>query len=166
VEEFVRGGGTLVAIGSSAKWAIDLMKLPIVDVTTTPEAKEFNCPGSVLRTIPQGTSAFTSDLDESVNVFFSSGQAFRDMSDKERGESHSEKTKTEYLLRYAPTRLLVSGWIAKPEAISDQGAWVRVTHGQGAVHLFGFRPQYRGWSQASFQLLFRAILFESRGNGK
>ena len=58
------------------------------------------------------------------------------------------------------------GWIAKPEAISDQGAWVRAMHGQGAVHLFGFRPQYRGWSQASFQLLFRALLFESRGATK
>jgi hypothetical protein len=43
---------------------------------------------------------------------------------------------------------------------------VRATHGQGAVHLFGFRPQYRGWSQASFQLLFRALLFESRGATK
>jgi len=37
---------------------------------------------------------------------------------------------------------------------------VRVEHGKGAVHLFGFRPQYRGWSQAAFQLLFRALLLE------
>jgi hypothetical protein len=26
------------------------------------------------------------------------------------------------------------------------------------VHLFGFRPHYRGWSQATFHLLFRAAL--------
>jgi hypothetical protein len=163
VEAFVRGGGTLVAIGSSTKWAIDLLKLPLVDVTAAPEAKEFNCPGSVLRTIPQPGSVFTSDLDESVCVFFSRGQAFRDMTDKERADSKSEKTKVDHLLRYAPTRLLVSGWIAKSEVIEERSAWVRAAYGQGAVHLFGFRPQYRGWSQASFQLLFRALLFESRG---
>jgi hypothetical protein len=166
VEEFVRGGGTLVAIGSSTKWAVDLLKLPIMDVTTTPEAKEFNCPGSVLRAVPQGTSAFTSDLDDSIAVFYSRGQAFREMTDKERADTGSEKTKVDFLLRYASTRLLVSGWIQKPEAIADRGAWVRATHGKGAVHLFGFRPQYRGWSQATFQLLFRAMLFEPRGASK
>src|SRR4029450_11043179 len=79
VEEFVRGGGNLVAVGSSAKGAIDLLKLPVVDATTTADAKEFSCPGSVLRTIPQGattpgTSALTSDLDDSIAVFFSRGQ--------------------------------------------------------------------------------------------
>jgi hypothetical protein len=168
VEEFVRGGGNLVAIGSSAKWAIDLMKIPLVDVAAVTDVKEFSCPGSVLRTIPQvtttpGTNALTSDLDDSVAVFFSRGQAFREMNDKERADTGSDRRKIDFLLRYAPTRLLLSGWIQKPETIADRGAWVRTTHGKGVVHLFGFRPQYRGWSQAAFQLLFRAMLFDARG---
>lgn len=158
VEEFVRAGGTLVAIGGSARWAIELCELPLVDVVA--ETKDFNCPGSVLRTIPQPGSAFTADLDESVDVFFARGQAFREMSEKERSESRREKRDVDVLSRYAPTRLLVSGWIQKPEAIEGQAAWVRVSHGRGAVHLFGFRPQYRGWSQGAFQLLFRALLLE------
>jgi hypothetical protein len=166
VEEFVRGGGNLVAVGSSTRWAIELMKLPVVDVATGADAKEFSCPGSVLRAIPQGNSAHVSDLDDSVAIFFSRGQAFREMTDKERTESGSEKRKVDFLLRYAPTRLLLSGWIAKPEIIADRGAWVRTAHGKGTVHLFGFRPQYRGWAQASFQLLFRAMLFDARGVSK
>ena len=64
------------------------------------------------------------------------------------------------LLRYAPTRLLLSGYIEEPETLAGHAAWVRAKHGEGAVHLFAFRPQYRGWSQASFQLLFRALLFD------
>lgn len=166
VEEFVRQGGTLIAVGGSTKWAIELMKLPIVDAASGADAKDFSCPGSVVRTIPQGTSPFTVDLDESVSVFFSRGQAFREMTDKERADTNSDKCKVDVLLRYAPTRLLVSGWVQKPEVIADRGAWVRTTHGQGAVHLFGFRPQYRGWSQSAFQLVFRALLFEPRGASK
>ena len=50
------------------------------------------------------------------------------------------------------------GWIRSPEAIEGEAAWLRVRHGEGALHLFGFRPQYRSWSQATFSLLFRAIL--------
>ncbi|MBL8859139.1 MAG: peptidase M14 [Planctomycetes bacterium] len=166
VEEFVRGGGTLIAVDNSARWVIDLMKLPIVDTTTGPEAKEFSCPGSVLRTVSSSTGPFTTDLDESVAVFFSRGQAFREMTDKERADSGAGKGGVETLLRFAPTRLLLSGWIQKPEVIADRGAWLRIKHGRGNVHVFGFRPQYRGWSQAAFQLLFRAILFESGAGSK
>jgi hypothetical protein len=163
VEEFVRGGGTLVAVGSSTRWAVDLLRLPVVDVTSGAEGKEFSCPGSLLRAVPHGSNAITSDLDETIAVFFSRGQAFREMTDKERGEASVDKRRVDVLLSYAPTRLLLSGWIQKPETIADRGAWVRTTYGDGSVHLFGFRPQYRGWSQATFQLLFRAILFDVRG---
>ena len=61
---------------------------------------------------------------------------------------------------YAPERVLLSGWIRQPEAIENRAAWVRAEVGDGAVHLFAFRPQYRGWSQSTFPLVFRAILFE------
>jgi len=166
VEEFVRAGGTLVAIGSSSKWAIDLLRLPLADALSEENAKSFSCPGSVLRAVPDAGNAFTADLGESIPIFFSRGQAWREMNEKERealGLAKAEK-KVEILLRYAPTRLLLSGWIKTPEAIAGKAAWVRVEHGRGAVHLFGFRPQYRGWSQAAFQLLFRAMLFETRGS--
>ena len=54
----------------------------------------------------------------------------------------------------------LSGWIKSPETIENQAAWVRARHGKGEVHLFGFRPQYRGWSQDAFELMYRAILLE------
>jgi hypothetical protein len=65
------------------------------------------------------------------------------------------------LLRYAPRRVLLSGWIRQPEVVEGKSAWVRAEHGEGAVHLFGFRPHYRGWTQGTFQLLFRAILLDA-----
>ena len=73
----------------------------------------------------------------------------------------NDDRKIQSLLRYAPTRLLLSGWIKSPEVIHGKDAWLRAEHGQGQVHLFGFRPQYRAWTQATFPLIFRAALFDS-----
>lgn len=160
VEEFVRGGGTLVALGGSSRWAIDLLRLPLVDVLGEAENKEFSCPGSVLRVVPESKHAAAADLDASVAVFFSRGLAFREMTEKERETSSSPRSQShvDVLARYAPSRVLLSGWIKNPDAIAGKAAWARVEHGRGAVHLFGFRPQFRGWSQAAFHLLFRAVL--------
>jgi hypothetical protein len=153
VEEFVRGGGKLITMASSASWAIDLLELPVKDVT---RGTGFSCPGSVLRGIVNKGSAheqrFTGGLDDSVALFFSGSNAW-EISKEGQGAGTT-------LLTYAPTRVLMSGWINEPEVIEDQGAWVRFAYGEGAVHLFGFRPQYRGWSQATMHLLFRAVFLE------
>lgn len=162
IEEFVRAGGTLITLGSSSGYAIDLFELPLVDVTRGEDAGEFSCPGSVLRTIPQD-SPYVAGVSASLPIFFSRSSAWRSMSESERKESGIEaELEFEVPLRYAPTRLLMSGWVQEPEAIEGHAAWVVAPHGKGRVHLFGFRPQYRGWSQATFQLVHRAILL----NGK
>lgn len=153
VEEFVRGGGNLITMASSAHWAIDLLELPISDVT---RGSDFSCPGSVLRGMVHSgrgeQQALTAGLPESVALFFSRSSAWK--VDKDAAINATT------LLSYAPTRLLLSGWIQNPEVIEEQGAWLRVEYGEGQVHLFGFRPQYRGWSQQTFHLLFRAIFME------
>ncbi len=163
IEEFVRAGGKLVCVGSSAQWAIDLLRLPLVDVTRGGDADGFSCPGSVLRAIPVA-NALTSGLDSSQALFFSRSSAWRAMTADEKKEAEKEGPLSDRewksLLDYAPTRVLLSGYIARPEVIAGRHAWVRTGHGKGTVHLFGFRPQYRGWSQATFQLLFRAMLID------
>lgn len=165
VEEFVRQGGTLITLGSSSQWAIDLLRVPLIDVTRAAENKDFSCPGSVLRTVPDSDEALAAGLPESLAVFFSGSSAWREMTDKEREVARlpgkkDDTTSMHTLLRYAPTHVLLSGWIGKPEAIEGQIAWQCVGYGLGRVHLFGFRPQYRGWSQGDFQLIFRAAIFD------
>lgn len=155
IEEFVRGGGRLVAIEDAAAWAIELFDLPLVDVTRGEESGGFSCPGSVLRGVAED-GGLTWDLPASVALFFSRSFAWRVDGDAE----HEGELQT--LLRYAPTRVLLSGWAREPERIAGKAAWVRAEHGQGAVHLFGFSPHYRSWSQGTFQLLFRAILLDVR----
>ena len=169
IEEFVRAGGTLITVGSSSAWAIDLFELPWVDVTRGPSASEFSCPGSILRTIPT-ESDYTAGLPASLPVFFSGSSGYRKMTKDELEKSGRKATpkpskdenvagpSEEVLLRYAPSRLLMSGWIQAPETLEGHAAWFASPHGKGRVHIFGFRPQYRGWTQATFGLIHRAIL--------
>lgn len=161
IEEFVREGGRLVCVGSSSAWAIDLFRLPLVDVTRTEEGRNFACPGSVLRGIPV-EHQLTSGLESSVALFFSRSAAWRAMTDSERKSAEESgplgEGPVEPLLLYAPSRVLLSGFIEQPEVIAGRQAWVRAEHGEGEIHLFGFRPQYRAWAQDTFQLLFRSML--------
>ena len=145
LEEFVRGGGRLVTMQSSALWANDLFGLELEERTGA--SQDFSCPGSVLRAVP-GDGPLAAGLPASVPFFFSRSYAW------EVPEKEGQTT----ILRYAPKRVLYSGWIEGEEAIEGQAAWVRATYGEGKIDLFGFRPQYRSWSEAAFPLLFRALL--------
>lgn len=156
VEEFVRGGGRLVTVGGASQWAIELFELPLANAAKD-KPKEgdsaFSCPGSVLRAIPE-PHALTAGLPESVAVFFSDSAAWRVEPDV--------RSRCTTLLRFAPTRLLLSGWIRGGAQIEDRAAWVYARHGAGSIQLFSFSPHYRGWSQQAFGLLFRALLVDPR----
>ena len=158
IEEFVREGGTLIAVDASASWAIELFGLPLEDTTRGEDAGGFSCPGSVLRGVPSASADLCAGLPSSVPLFFSNSRAWSLTKRDEDQRAQSLAGDPEVLLRYAPTRILLSGWIAEPERIADHAAWVRVPYGAGEVHCFAFRPQYRGWSQATMHLLFRSIL--------
>ena len=56
-----------------------------------------------------------------------------------------------------PKNILLSGWALGAEKIAGKAALVEFTVGKGKIVLFGFRPQYRGQSLATFPLLFNSI---------
>ena len=158
VEEFVRSGGKLITVGSSSQWAIDLFALPLVDVTKEAKNRGFSCPGSVVRCVPAlGARDLSVGLPPSMGVFFSRSSAWRMGTDNGKGGKDPVKKSLTPVLNYGRQPVLLSGWMKQAEVIEGQHAWVQADYGEGTVQLFGFRPQYRGWSQAAFSLLFRAI---------
>lgn len=156
VQRFVRGGGRLITLGSSSAWAIDLFGLPLTDVTRGNEAGDFSCPGSILRGVVE-PHALTAGLPGEISLFFSRSSGWKRTGDSDRDAEGVNGGSIKTLLRYAPNRLLLSGFIRNPETLEGSDAWVVAECGEGEVHLFGFRPHYRAWTQATFHLLFRSI---------
>jgi hypothetical protein len=167
IEDFVRGGGTLVTFRAASKWAIDQFQIPLTDVTNSDDAKGFNCPGSVLRGVPE-PHLLNAGLPESIPLMFAGGSGWTEKQRTSAVDSAVRKTSatpvasTQVMLRYASRQLLLSGYIARSSVLEGSAAWVRCSVGRGRVHVFGFQPHYRGWSEASLGLLFRAMLLDER----
>ncbi|MBK7705747.1 MAG: hypothetical protein IPJ30_08175 [Acidobacteria bacterium] len=73
--------------------------------------------------------------------------------------SESDDTNVEIIARYPEKKedILLSGWALGAEKIAGKAALVSINIGKGKIVLFGFRPQYRGQSLATFPLFFNAI---------
>lgn len=159
IEEFVKDGGKLIVMESACPWVIDLLRIPLVDVTAERENRDFSCSGSVVRGAVQDHQT-TDGLPDTIAFMFAHSKAWRAATSKEREARKDVECDVEALLSYAPRRVLLSGTMNRPEVIEGQIAWAKVKQGKGCIHLFGFRPYYRGWTHASFHLLMRSILFD------
>ncbi len=159
IDQFVQGGGTVIGCQRSANWLQEEFDLPVKEVTQKADPK-IVCPGSVLRA--QGMPhEMTVGIGADQSIFFSSSLAW-DVPKKLPEDTPSHVSQITAILKYAPRQLLVAGTLQNGQILEDKGAWVKINYGKGQFHLFGFRPYYRGWSQGSFHLLYRAILLNQK----
>jgi hypothetical protein len=177
LREFVEEGGTLVCLNRASTFAIEQFKLPVRDIVADVSEKEFFVPGSILRIeldtshpLAQGMPKETIAWVEDSPVFdlVSTGtagvsppmSAKRETADKMSAlpASTVPATNVRVIARYpANKNPLLSGWLLGESRIRGKAALVEVTMGKGRVILFGFRPQYRGQSLATYPLFFNAI---------
>ncbi|MGH7675368.1 MAG: M14 family zinc carboxypeptidase [Gemmatimonadales bacterium] len=148
LDQFVTDGGTLVALNAASRFVVQALLLPVRNVLEGVPDDEFFAPGSIFRIELDDTHPLAGRRDAGV-AWFESGPAFDVL----------DSTTVRVVARYPsePARVLLSGWVLHPERVAGRAALVEVRHGAGRVILFGFRPQYRGQSQATFPLLFNAL---------
>ena len=164
LRKFVEAGGTLVFLNRASDFAIEQFNLPIKDVTKGLARKDFYIPGSILRTELDLTSPIAKGMPKESIAWFESGPAF-EIGRQETGDKSRETnppppvSAITVIARYPsdPKQILLSGWALGAEKIAGKAALVEVTMGKGKIILFGFKPQYRGQSLATFPLLFNAI---------
>jgi len=144
---FVEGGGTLVAWGASVDFVIDALELPVENLVANLPAKEFYAPGAQVALEVDTTSTLGKGLAPRSSAFLLAGAAFRGL---EGGEMTIHA-------RYGAMPVTLSGRVVGESAIAGRPAVVGLRRGAGRVVLFGFPPQYRGQSMATWPLLFNAL---------
>jgi len=154
LRKFVEDGGTLVFLNRSSDFAIEQFNLPVKDVTKGLPRKDFYIPGSILRTELDTTHPIAKGMPKESIAWFENSPAFEIQTDP------LALTKNFRIIASYPKDpkdILLSGWALGAEKIAGRAALVEFTVGKGKIILFGFRPQYRGQSLATFPLLFNAI---------
>ena len=141
---FVEAGGTLVALDSATAYAIEALSLPVKNALAGVDSKSFYCPGSILRVSVDTRRPLAHGLPETLPVWFEGSPAF-------------EASGGTALARYADAEPLLSGYLLGGEQLKGRAALVELPLGRGKVVLFGFRPQYRAQSRATYAALLNAL---------
>ncbi|MGQ0540721.1 MAG: M14 family metallopeptidase [Blastocatellia bacterium] len=168
--KFVEAGGTLVFLNRSSEFAIEQFNLPIRNVVKGLDRKAFYIPGSILRTELDLTSPIAKGMPQQSIAWFENSPAFEIETTDGRQETggkpqspvsglSSTVSGIKVIATYPKNSkdILLSGWALGADKIAGKAALVEITMGKGKIILFGFRPQYRGQSLATFPLLFNAI---------
>jgi Zinc carboxypeptidase len=153
---FVEAGGMLLAFNKASEYAIDTFKLPVTNVLAGVNNTDFYAPGSLLAVTLDHTDPLTAGVTAPVPaVWFEASPAF-DITDPAHARA---------VVSYPATGdPLLSGWLLGGSKLNGKAAMVDVSLGKGHVILYGFRPQYRGQSEATEPLIWAAI--ESAGGGR
>jgi hypothetical protein len=149
LREFVREGGTLIALNRTASNLIPLMSLPVENVIEGARSDKFFCSGALLRVETEHPELPVNfGVSDSPVVMFQAGPAFQTLPG-----FHGA-----VLARYPrQTNPLESGLLLHPEAIEGKIAAVELAYGHGRILLFGFKPQFRGQSHATYKYLFNEL---------
>jgi hypothetical protein len=150
LEEFVAAGGTLITFNRASLLPIEEFSLPVDNVLDGLERSDFYVPGSILRLDLEPGHWLASGVPARTIAWFEHGLAFEAADSAETGS-------VEIVGRYGDDELLLSGWVTGEERIAGHGALAIVRHGRGKIVLFGFRPQYRGQTIATYPLIFNAL---------
>lgn len=149
LKSFVENGGTLVTFNDASLFAIETFNLPIRDAVADMDAQEFYAPGTLFAVELDTNNPLTRNMPETTAAWFQRSPAF----------DVTPSTDLRVVARYPsnPDEVLLSGWVLHPERIAGKAAMVEADVGRGRVVLFGFRPQYRAQSIATYPLFFNAL---------
>ena len=166
LREFVEQGGTLICLNRASDFAIEQFKLPVRDVVDGLPRTDFYVPGSILRIELDTTNPIAKGMPkesiawvEDSPVFEISGTGVPPVNAEAQSTTgRMPVPRVKIIAWYRSDKdPLLSGWLLGGDRIKGKAALVEVGLGKGRIILFGFRPQYRGQSLATYPLFFNAI---------
>ncbi len=147
---FVDSGGTVLAFNEASSYAIEALQLPVANVLAGVRPSDFYAPGSLLRVELDRSSPLLAGYSApEPAIWFEGSPAF----------SVSDSSRVTVVARYpaAGENPLLSGWLLGAPRLAGRAALVDVRRARGHVVLFGFRPQYRAQSMATYPIIWNAL---------
>jgi len=150
VDEFVRGGGTVVAWNQGANSLISTLRLPVRNVVAGLPRKEFFTGGSVMSVITDPTHPVMAGMPERADVMVFNSPVFTTL------EGFDGAVLAKFPSDVTPLR---SGFLNGLPHIQGYAAALDVKHDRGHAILFGFQPEWRGQPTGTFRTVFNAAFF-------
>ena len=155
LRDFVETGGTLIFLNRASNFAIEQFKLPLRNVVAELPRTDFYVPGSILRIELDTSHPLATGMPKETIAWAEDSPVFEVTNDP---EATVPAANVHVVASYpADKDPLLSGWLLGADLIKGKAALVEVTMGKGRVILFGFRPQYRAQSMATYPLFFNAL---------
>lgn len=153
LEAFVRAGGTLIALSAAGPALLQPFNLPLRNVLSEGRGASASLvPGAFLRLLLDAAHPLAWGYGRDISAFSVTSPAYR-ISEQRRA---AEVTTVG---RWPLSSALLGGWWQGGQRLRGATALVEVPCGPlgGRLILFGFHPQFRAQTRATFGLLFNAI---------
>ncbi len=150
LKKFVKSGGRLVCFDDSCELVIKHFELPIKNVLSGLRRNEFYNPGSIVQLSVDNTHPLGKGLLDETAAYFINSSAFE----------ITDRSRVRTVARYADSKALLSGWMLGEKFINGKTALAEAPYGSGKLILFGFRPQHRGQTWATFPFVFNALTYK------
>ena len=150
LDEFVRGGGTLVAWNQGATSLVTALHLPVRNVVAGVNRRDFFTGGSIMQVITDPTQPVMSGMPTRADVFVFNSPVFTTL------DGFTGAVLAKYPADVSPLR---SGFLNGPQYMQGFAAALDVKHDRGHVVLFGFQPQWRGQPTGTFRTVFNSAFF-------
>ena len=151
LREWVEKGGTLLCLNESCEFATEKLGVPVQNTVKELVPKEFHCPGSTLRVDIDNGHPLGYGMPERGLVLLRGNQAYA-VKQVHSGEDYR------VVVSYPEEDIMQSGWLIGERHLARKAAMVEARVKAGRVVLYGFSPQMRGLTDATFKLFFNALV--------
>ncbi len=152
LKKFILNGGTLITLGTSCDFAIDKLRVPVMNVVKEKTVEEYFSPGSLVEIQLDITHPIAYGMPFKTAVRFNTSPVFSLL-------PHVQPSKA--VGYFDEDNPLLSGWLIGAEFLAGKTMLAEIPTEKGRVVMFGFHVQSRSQTYGTFKLLFNAILYSA-----
>lgn len=150
IKEFIKKGGTLIALGEASNFVIEQIDVPTRNVLRNTSSKEFFAPGTIVKLkINDPANPLAYGLNDYVPAYIINPIAF---------STSVYADKISVIASFDENNILLSGYLLGSDKIKGKPALCEVPYENGKIIMFAFRPQHRSQTWATFRFIFNALL--------